>query len=108
MNKEITKKPFWHYVNLKIKRSVHTYHVYSVISILFDELIKDLIAGKKINVVNFGTLSLERTKPRKYCDINLKKVVLSKGARNLKFSLSRKLKNKLIKNLDLDFMEEND
>jgi hypothetical protein len=45
----ISKRNLWHYVNVKIKRIIHHYHVLSVISILFDEMCSDLIKGINIS-----------------------------------------------------------
>lgn len=98
----VTKRIFWRYVNLKIKRAIHHYHVFAVISILFEEMIKDLKQGKEINIFNLGSLELKETKPRLYHDVNKKQVVLSKKRKILKFKLARKLKKRLTRNLDID------
>lgn len=102
MNKEINKRVFWRFVNLKIKRVIHHYHVFAVISILFDEIIKDLSGGKDIKIFNFGNLSLKSTKPRKYYDVRFNKIMESSGNKILKFSLSKKLRTKLISYICLD------
>lgn len=98
----VTKRIFWRYVNLKIKRVIHHYHVFSVISILFEEMLKDLNQGKEIKIFNLGSLILKDTKPRLYHDVNKKQVVLSKKHRILRFKLARKLKKRLTGNLDID------
>lgn len=97
----ISKRDLWRYVNKKIKGNIHHYHVISVISILFDEIIKDLKADKPIKITNFGTLVLKNLKQRKYYDINHREVRISNKRRILKFSLSRNIKNKLCKYLDI-------
>lgn len=98
----VTKRIFWRYVNLKIKRVIHHYHVFSVISILFEEMLKDLKQGKEINIFNLGSLVLKETKPRLYHDVNKKQVVLSEKRKILKFKLARKLKKRLTGNIDID------
>lgn len=98
----ISKRIFWRYVNLKIKRVIHHYHVFSVISILFEEMLKDLKQGKEIKIFNLGSLVLKDTKPRLYHDVTKKQVVLSEKHKILKFKLARKLKKRLTGNLDID------
>lgn len=98
----ITKRIFWRYVNIKIKRAIHHYHVFAVISILFEELLQDLKNFKDINISNFGILSLKETKPRLYHDVTKKQVVLSKKNKILKFKLSGKLKRYFLKKIDVD------
>lgn len=97
----INKRIIWRYVNKKIKRSIHHYHVFSVISILFEEIIKDLKNGKNINIFNFGVLTLKDTKPRKYFDVRYRQTMLSKGHRIMKFSLTKKIKRKIYQLLDV-------
>lgn len=102
MNEEISKKKLWKYLNIKIKRAVNHHHVFAIISILFEEMVIDLLNGKEIKIFNFGTLYLENTKPKKYHDVRFKKMMESKGNRVLKFLLKNKLKKKLISYLDVD------
>jgi nucleoid DNA-binding protein len=104
----ITKRVLWRYVNKKIKRTIHHYHVFSVITLLFEEMIKDLISGKEIKIHNFGILSLKQLPARKYHDVNERVVKQAIPHRILRFILSKKLRNKLRKHLDLDatFREE--
>jgi len=98
----INKRILWKYVNLKIKRAIHHYHVFGVITILFDELLKDLKNGKEIKIFNFGTLVLKDTKPRRYHNVVRKQIMLSKGHRIFKFSLARQIRKKICEHLDLD------
>lgn len=92
----------WHYVNLKIRRIVHHYHVFSVISILFEEMVADLKQGKEIRIFNFGTLSLKKMKPRLYHNVRERKFMYTEGYRILRFSLSNKIRKKLCQHLDID------
>ena len=98
----ISKRDLWRYANGKIRRLIHSAHVFSVITILFEEMLKDLKDGKKIRVFNFGTLSLNSTKPRRYFDVRHQQVMQSKGHRILRFILAPTLSKKLRKHLDLD------
>lgn len=98
----VSKRNLWRYVNQRIKRIIHHYHVFGVISILFEEILKDLKQGKEIKIFNFGTISLRETKPRWYHDINQKKLVLSSKHRILRFALAPKIRKKLCAHLDID------
>lgn len=102
MNQEISKKIFWRYVNKKINRSIHHYHVFSVISILFEELINDLINDKEIKIFNFVKLKLSRPRAKRYFNVVSRCMQESSGNRLLKFSLSPKLKKRLVQSLDVD------
>ena len=93
MNNYYDKKNFWRYVNLKIKRSVHHYHVFSVMSILFEEIAKDWMSGKELDVHNFAKMSLKKTVSKNRYDVVLKKVVFSNTKKRvLSFVLSKKVK----------------
>ena len=98
----INKRQLWHYVNRKINRMVHHYHVLGVITILFDEMIKDLRQDKEIKIGNFGTFVMKRLNPRKYFDVRERRVMLSEGHRIIRFILAPRLRKKLVSRLDLD------
>ena len=102
MNIEISKRLFWRYVNIKLNRAVHSYHVFAIISILFEEIIEDLKKSKQIKIFNFATISLNETKPKKYFDVRYQKIMESKGGRLIKIDLSKKIKRKLVQYLDVD------
>lgn len=104
----IDKRTLWKYVNKKTNRIIHHYHVFSVITILFDEIIKDLKSGKELNIFNFGILSLKEMKPRYYHNVKLRKVMLSRGYKILRFTLAPKLRKKLCLFLDIDKTLGND
>lgn len=102
MSLSVSKRDLWHYVNRKIKRLIHHYHVFSVISILFDEMIKDLKSGKEIKIANFGTIVLKDTPPRKYHDVRFHKIMESPGHRVMRLFLAKPIRKKLCEFLDLD------
>lgn len=104
----VNKRTLWRYVNRKMHRLIHHYHVFAIITILFEEMIKDLISGKEIRIFNFGTLSLKNMKPRRYHDVTQRRVVLSKGHRILRFTLAPQIRKKLCERLDLDKTLRND
>jgi nucleoid DNA-binding protein len=102
MSLSISKRDLWHYVNRKIKRLIHHYHVFSVISLLFEEMLQDLRDGKEIKIANLGTLVLKDTPPRKYHDVRFRRVMQSPGHRVMRLFLARPIRKKLCDSLDLD------
>jgi nucleoid DNA-binding protein len=102
MSIEVNKRLFWRYVNIKLNRAIHSYHVFSILSILLEEIIEDLKKSKEIKIINFATISLNDTKPKKYFDVRYQKIMESKGGRLIKIDLSKKIKKKLIQYLDVD------
>jgi nucleoid DNA-binding protein len=98
----IDKKKLWLYVNKKINRIIHHYHVIAVISILFEEMIKDLKDGKKIKIANFGTFELKNMPARKYHDLWKKKTMLGKPTRLIKFTLFKKIIKKIREHIDIE------
>lgn len=98
----VSKRDLWKYVNGKLQRTVHYYHVFAIISILFEEIVKDLKQGKDIKIAHLGTISLQSTKPRWYHNVRLRQKILSPGYRIMRFTLTPVLHKKLIKLLDLD------
>jgi nucleoid DNA-binding protein len=98
----IDKRILWRYINKKINNIIHNYHVFGVISILFDEIIKDLKAGKAIKIYNFGTLILKKTKPRRYHNVFSKEFSVSPGYKIIRFTLAPQIRKKLCKHIDID------
>lgn len=105
MSLSVSKRDLWHYVNRKIKRLIHHYHVFSVISILFEEMIRDLKDGKEIKIANLGTLVLKDMPPRRYHDVRLHKVMESPGHRVMRLFLARSIRKKLCDSLDTEFKD---
>ena len=102
MTLSISKRDLWRYVNRKIKRLVHHYHVFAVITLLFEEMVKDLLAGKEIKVANFGTLVLKDMPARRYHDVRFHKVMEAEGHRVIRLFLAKPIRKKLCNSLDLD------
>lgn len=102
MSQSVSKRYLWRHVNIKIKRTIHHYHVFAVISLLFEEIIKDLQAGKAIKIVNFGSLVLKQMPPRRYFNVNTQTMAESPGNKIMRFFLTKKLRKKLCDCLDLD------
>jgi len=107
-DQSVNKRLLWHYVNRKIKRIIHHYHVLSIITILFDEMIKDLKLGKSIKIFNFGKLQLKSLKPRRYFDVRHQKVMQGKAHKILRFTLAPSIRKKLVDQLDIDKQRKDD
>ena len=93
-------------MNKKIKRVIHHYHVFSVITILFDEIIRELVHTGHIKIHNFGTLALNTLKPRKYYNVIHQQVMESKGHRILRFTLAPLVRKKIVAHLDPSFKDD--
>jgi len=105
MNKDtisINKRLLWQYVNRKIKRIIHNAHVFSVICILFEEILKDLNQGKEIKIANFGKFFIKEMKPRRYHNVRYMQIMQSSGYKILRFSLERLVRKKILDYLDVD------
>jgi nucleoid DNA-binding protein len=103
----VSKRDLWHYVNRKIKRMIHHYHVFSIISILFDEMLRDLKDGKEIKIANLGTFVLKDTPPRKYHNVRLRCMMDAPGYRIIRLFLARPIRKKLCNFINLDSKSNN-
>lgn len=102
----IDKRRFWRYINPKLKGSINYNHVFSVIVILFDEMVKDLKEGKKIRITNFGTIYLQQNNPRKYFNVTTQRVMQAEGNKILKFAITPRIVQKIRSLLDMDKIPE--
>jgi nucleoid DNA-binding protein len=98
----VNKRDLWRLVNLKINRAVHHYHVFSVMSSLFKEMLVDLKSGKEVKIHNFGKFRLVKNKPRFFINLYTKEKCYSEGKSYLKFVPNKSLKREIIKNLDCE------
>lgn len=102
----ISKKKLIILVNQKIENVISPLHVKSVVSILIEEMVKDLVAGIDIQVVNFGKIFLTPSKMRKYFDFHFKEVKETMSRRKIKFHLSFNFLKKLRTSLDYPAMDD--
>ena len=100
------KRQLWVYIIRDLNHFVHNLHIFTVISILIDEILKDLKDGKEIRIVNFGVLKIEKTKPKKFKDVKTGKIEMSKGNNKLIFRLSRHLKKFVVEKKDEELKNE--
>lgn len=104
----INKRMLWRCVNQKLKYSIHHAHVFSVMNILFEEMLKDFVEGKSIEIYNFGDFIIKELKPRRFFNVSTRKIDQSYGYTILRFKLVRKIKKKLCKFLDFDTTIQDD
>lgn len=98
----ISKYKLWKYVNKKVNRIVNRFHVLSVISILFEEMITDLKNNKKVKIFNFGEFELKKTPTRNFFNVFTRQMYTSGGFRLLKFKLNSKVRKKILSHLDVE------
>lgn len=103
-NKEnsISKKLFWRYINSKLRGKIHSAHVLSIVNILLDELKNDLLNRKDVNIINFGKFKYIKLNPKKYFNVREQEIMWSKGSNIIRFIISKKIRSKLLKNVDID------
>ncbi len=99
--KNVDRRFLWQYVLKKIRHSIHHAHVMSVINILLDEMLLDLIASEKIKIVNFGEFILQKLNARRHFNVFTKIFETSKGNSSLRFVLDKKLKKFISNQIDV-------
>ena len=85
------KTTLWKFVSKQINHKIHRLHVMSVVSILLEELIRELKLGNKINIGNFGTFELRELRPKKVRNIATKQIKFVGKTKALRLKLSKKL-----------------
>jgi len=100
--KFISKRELWHKVNAKLRGRIHNTHVYSVINLLFEELISDLLNEKDIDIINFGTFTFKKMKDRRFWNVSTKEISTAPGNYVLRFFIANKLRKRILKNIAVD------
>jgi nucleoid DNA-binding protein len=60
-------------------------------NIFFDELVKEILAGNEVRIINFGAFSLKDLRGKKFRDIVSKRIAFSKNTKALRFKISGNL-----------------
>jgi len=109
-NKSVDRRFLWQYVCKKINKSIHHAHVLSVINILLDEVLAELLVSKKIKIGNFGEFLFQKLNARRHFNVFTKIFETSKGNSSLRFVLNKKLKKFISNQIDIakTFPEPND
>lgn len=67
----------------------------NALDIAFDLIMENLLAGKEVNITNFGVFTPKTRKPRKGTHPKSHNAIEIKEARSVTFRLSKSLKSKL-------------
>lgn len=97
----LSKRKLVFLVAKKLDHTIHHIHVSNVISLFIDGFMDDLQKKERIDIGNFGSFRIERTKPRKFHNVHKRRFAVSTGNPRLKIKLSRSLRSKIIRNLDI-------
>src|SRR5436190_4420787 len=97
MNKKGIVKAVKHELN----SSISYFDIFSVVNILIDELKKELLINKKVNIPNFGKLILKTFKSKKIINVQTGKLQASRPYTSLRFSLSKNILKQIIDNGEL-------
>lgn len=106
MKINIDKRKLWLLLIKKLNHFIHNLHVLSVISILIEEMKKDLIAGKEIRITNFGTFKLKQTNPKQFKNVVSGKMEQSKTKNKLELKLAKGLAKYIGNKIDEDMKDE--
>ncbi len=96
----INKKKLWRLVNISLNRTIEAPHVFAVINILFEELLKDFKEGKELKIHNFGTLKLTLNEVQRSFNVVKQTVTYGKPSKMFKFKMGKHIKNKIVEQLD--------
>lgn len=96
----INKKKLWRLINKSINRSIEAPHVFAVINILFEELLKDFKEGKELKIHNFGLMKLTLNEVQRSFNVIKQTVTLGKPSKMFKFKMGKQIKNKIVEHLD--------
>lgn len=102
----INKDKFWSLLTKETNRFVHSFHIMAVMSILIDEIRKDLVAGKDIKIANFGTFKLKQTNQRNFKSVVTNNIETSKRKNKLELKLMPKLARYIARKIDEDLKDE--
>jgi nucleoid DNA-binding protein len=91
----IGKGKFIKHILQEIGWGIHSMHVYSIISIMFDEIAKDLRAGKEFKIFNFGSIVIREHKPVKRYDVVHDKMFITNKFMHAAYVILDKIKDKI-------------
>jgi nucleoid DNA-binding protein len=96
----ISRRKLAGFIHDKLQGRVFHSHIFAITSLLFEEMMNDLKSGKEIKITGLGTLSLKERAPKPFFDVNFREMRISKGTRNLVFSIDPDLRAKIAFALD--------
>lgn len=107
--KSVDRRFLTQYVSQKLNRVILFSHIQSIISILLEEIMKDLLDGKEIEIGNFGIFLIKKTLPRRHFNYMTGQCEIAVGRKIIRFKLNKKLRRILANNLDIEktFKDDN-
>lgn len=100
-NQTINKLKLINLVSKRLNYQIHKSHISNIVSLFVDEFFLELKTNRKIEIINFCSFSLHKSKPRKYHDFFKSRMAVSKGKTYLRIILTPELRNEIVNNLDL-------
>lgn len=97
----INQSDLINWTKLKIK-FIKFSHIQSVISLMLDEISKDLEKNKTLKIYNLGEIFYSPPVPKKIFNVVSQQVKFTPGRPKFKFKIYKKIRRKLLKMLDLD------
>lgn len=101
VSKTITKRDMIDLIHKKLALKFSKSHIGNVVSFFIDQFMIELQEKRIINMANFCSFRIERTKPRKYHDYIKNRFSISKGRPQLKIKISYSLSKKIINHIDI-------
>lgn len=87
----VDRRFLWQYVARKLKRKILVTHVASVVNILLDEIVNEIISIGSLKIGNFGKFFIKQLSPRRHYDFNKKQIIVSPGHQALRFKLNKNI-----------------
>lgn len=99
--KTLNKRALTSLISKRIKHSIHCAHIENVMSLFMDEFIAALEKGQVLNMPNFCAFKLEKSKPRKFYNVQERRFAVSSGKYLIKIKISKPLRDKIVENIDV-------
>ncbi len=99
---KIKKKYLAQVVSNKLDIEIDRRHIISIITILFEEIVKDIFTKGHFIIGNFGKFIFGRSPSRKFFNFQTGQVEQSVGNNILKFKLNEQLKRDILKQIDIE------
>ena len=91
MSVRVNKKQLWRLISQKNNNQIHSSHTFTVLNLLLEELMEDLISGKTVSIGNFGKIFIKTYKSRIHNNIVKGYKTKSKGKKALKLVINKKI-----------------
>lgn len=89
-------------ISKELKQTIELKHITAVVSILFEEIARDLLENQKIRIKHFGNFFLKQTKEKRHMNIATREIDTHPSRKKLRFEIAEKLRIFLINHLDVE------